>query len=529
MSMPDEDDWLIEDEEPGTTLLGPSSLPWVILIVDDEPDVHSVTRLAMQGVSYKRRNLQFISAYSGAEGFEVLSSRDDVALVLLDVVMETDDAGLRLVRRIREELQNALVRIVLRTGQPGQAPEQQVITDYDINDYKAKTELTSQKLFTTVIASLRAYESLLSIERSRQGLGKILDASANLYQKHSLREFASGVLRQISGILGFGADGVLCVSVPPPIPGKHQPLSVVAATEAFETLLDTPDPHIREDAEALIQTALQQQAHQFAEDWVALYIATENQREYVICFAPPWPLAMLEQQLLRVFCDRISAAFDNLYLYEQLKRAQTATVVALADLAEFRDTDTGEHVLRVQGMTDAIVAELQALGYYSEQLTLAFVEQVGMASILHDVGKVGTPDHILFKPGKHDEQERGVMQQHASTGGSILGKASDMVDGVSYLSLACEIAGNHHEHWDGSGYPQHLQGEAIPLSARIAAVSDVFDALMHKRPYKEPWTLEAAVQYIQARAGSQFDPKVVEAFLQVIHDRFPDLDLSVNC
>ena len=203
-----QDDWLIDDEpEPAVAKTGPDERPLRILIVDDELDVHSVTRLALRNVTFKGRPLELLSAYSGVEAFDMLSQYSDIALVLLDVVMESEDAGLRLVGRIRGELNNQLVRIVLRTGQPGQAPEQQVIIDYDINDYKAKTELTTQKLFTTVVASLRAYESLLMIERSRIGLSKILEGATNLYQIHSLREFASGVLNQISAILDVGAYG----------------------------------------------------------------------------------------------------------------------------------------------------------------------------------------------------------------------------------------------------------------------------------------------------------------------------------
>jgi response regulator RpfG family c-di-GMP phosphodiesterase len=151
--------------------------------------------------------------------------------VLLDVVMETDDAGLILARRIREELHNQIVRVVLRTGQPGQAPEQRVIIEYDINDYKAKTELTTQKLFTTVISALRAYESLNMLERSRIGLGKILAGATNLYQIHSLREFASGVLNQVSAILDVGSDGVLCL-----MQGDTGVTTVVAATGGYAQL-----------------------------------------------------------------------------------------------------------------------------------------------------------------------------------------------------------------------------------------------------------------------------------------------------
>ena len=143
--------------------------PWRVLVVDDDADVHAVTRLALRNVSFKGRELELFSAYSGAEGFRLLRDTADIALVLLDVVMETEDAGLILARRIREELDNQTVRVVLRTGQPGQAPEQRVIIDYDINDYKAKTELTTQRLFTAVISALRAYETLTMLERAAPG------------------------------------------------------------------------------------------------------------------------------------------------------------------------------------------------------------------------------------------------------------------------------------------------------------------------------------------------------------------------
>jgi CheY-like chemotaxis protein len=155
--------------------------PWQVLIVDDEPDIHHATRLALSNIQYKSRPLELLNAYSGAEAARMLLANPRIALILLDVVMETEDAGLRLVHQIRNEMHNSLVRIVLRTGQPGQAPEQRVILDYDINDYKTKTELTVQKLYTTVIASLRSYETLCAIDKSRQGLGKILEGAGDLY------------------------------------------------------------------------------------------------------------------------------------------------------------------------------------------------------------------------------------------------------------------------------------------------------------------------------------------------------------
>jgi PAS domain S-box-containing protein len=165
------DDWLINDGDASASLdAAAAQAPWRILIVDDDVDVHVVTKFALRNVSFKGRQLNFLHAYSGQEGFEVLRDSPDVALVLLDVVMETEYAGLTLARQIRGELNNQLVRIVLRTGQSGQAMEQSVIVDYDVNDYRTKTDLTTQKLFTTVISSLRTYDSMQETQRSHDAL-----------------------------------------------------------------------------------------------------------------------------------------------------------------------------------------------------------------------------------------------------------------------------------------------------------------------------------------------------------------------
>lgn len=166
-----ENAWLINDELADAQPDIPADHePWRILIVDDDVDVHVVTKFSLRNVSFKGRPLNFLHAYSGKEGFNILRDTPDVALVLLDVVMETEYAGLTLARQIRGELGNHLVRIVLRTGQSGQAMEQSVIVDYDVNDYRTKTDLTTQKLFTTVISSLRSYDSMLEAARNHDAL-----------------------------------------------------------------------------------------------------------------------------------------------------------------------------------------------------------------------------------------------------------------------------------------------------------------------------------------------------------------------
>lgn len=509
----DDENWLTDDSD-APTVPAVAQRPWRVLVVDDEPDIHAVTRLALHSVVFRGRGIDVLSAHSGHEGFEVLSREPDVALVLLDVVMETEDAGLRLVRRIREELGNEIVRIVLRTGQPGQAPEQKVIVDFDINDYKAKTELTAQKLFTTVISSLRAYEGLRTIDANRRGLSKILEAASNLYQVDSLKELASGVLTQIGAILDFGAQGVLCVMRGNDAAALAEPVVVATTGDSLQLKEHMTVPATHQWAPQIGQ-AFKEHANVFSDAVDVLYLRVRRGHQFAVAFAPPWPLGELERSLLDLFCDRIAAAFDNLHMFGQLRTTQEATVVALADLAESRDANTGGHVRRVAELTEAIAVALQESGKFCDEITPTFLSLVGLASILHDVGKVATPDAVLLKPGAHTPQERTIMEQHALAGESVLARAAAMVGGVSSLSLGAEIAGGHHEHFDGKGYPRGLQGTAIPLSARIVAVVDVLDALLHRRPYKEAWPFDQAIAYVTERRGTQFDPDVTDALLAV--------------
>ena len=158
----DEPDWLVDEPLGRTdaTAEPATAAPWRVLIVDDDVDVHVVTKFALSQASFQGRRLSFLHAYSGAEALSLLRGTPDIAVVLLDVIMETQDAGLQVARQVREELHNSAVRIILRTGQPGQALEHRIIIDYDINDFWCKTDLTTRKLFTTVIASLRTYATL---------------------------------------------------------------------------------------------------------------------------------------------------------------------------------------------------------------------------------------------------------------------------------------------------------------------------------------------------------------------------------
>src|ERR1700739_3002958 len=198
---------LIDDTEtaPETS----TARKWKVAVIDDEEAVTEGTRFALSDYNLNGQTLEILSAYSAADGRDLMRAHPDIAAVLLDVIMETDSAGLDLVEFIRRDLKNETVRIILRTGQPGQAPERRVIVDYDINDYKAKTELTADKLFTALTASLRSYQPLERMVQPRRGLEIIIDAASTLYDFKSMQRLAEGVLTQIASLLNVDCAGIL--------------------------------------------------------------------------------------------------------------------------------------------------------------------------------------------------------------------------------------------------------------------------------------------------------------------------------
>lgn len=204
---------------------------------------------------------------------------------------------------------------------------------------------------------------------------------------------------------------------------------------------------------------------------------------------------------------------------ENLKHSHKGTIFALSKLAESRDPETGEHLERLQEYCRAICHGLKDAGHYTNTLSEQFIENLAAASPLHDVGKVGIPDSVLLKPGRLTKEEFDIMKTHAQLGADCLMAASEHCGNNPLIEMGIEIAQFHHEKWDGSGYPTGLSGECIPLSARILALGDVYDALTSKRVYKDAFSHEKSRDIIVEGRGQHFDPKVVDAFLAV-EDQF---------
>jgi putative two-component system response regulator len=217
----------------------------------------------------------------------------------------------------------------------------------------------------------------------------------------------------------------------------------------------------------------------------------------------------------------------NTYLEEQVTKRtkevaaiQDVTIMVLASLAETRDTDTGNHILRTQNYVKALAEQLKSHPRFKDELTDRYIQMLFKSAPLHDIGKVGIPDHILQKPGPLTPDEFITMKTHTTLGYDAISHAEQAIGAnVEFLNMAKQIALSHQEKWDGSGYPEGLSGENIPLAARLMAVADVYDALISRRVYKEPMPHEKAMLVIQEGRGKHFDPDIVDAFV-VINEEF---------
>jgi signal transduction histidine kinase/DNA-binding NarL/FixJ family response regulator len=320
--MAEQDDVLHLIDDTGAAPEDSSTRKWKIAVIDDDQAVHEGTRFALSDYTLNGQGLEIVSAYSAAEGRTLMREHPDIAAVLLDVIMETDIAGLELVEYIRNEIKNETVRIILRTGQPGQAPERRVIVQYDINDYKAKTELTADKLFTSLTAALRSYQQLERMMQTRRGLEIIIDAASTLYDFKSMQRLAEGVLTQLASLLNVDCAGILVLRDDGN--ASSEDFSVLAGSGCYSRFIGSPgsrslDPDLR----SMVEAAFKRRKHEFADARTVLYVRTGSGREVVVLLQAERQLSETDRSLVEIFGSRLSIAFDNVILYQQLHEANT--------------------------------------------------------------------------------------------------------------------------------------------------------------------------------------------------------------
>ncbi|MBF0108064.1 MAG: DUF3369 domain-containing protein [Magnetococcales bacterium] len=503
-------------EEPSGTSARRTRGTWKIVVVDDDRGVHEITSMILRRFQFEERGIELISGYSGAEARSLMRQHPDTAVLLLDVVMEREDAGLDVVRYVREDLDNRKVRIILRTGQPGQAPEVDVISNYDINDYREKTELTQEKLLTAIITSLRSFRDLDSVERRRMGWARVAEATGGLFGPRSEKKLLLEVLKRLHEILGV--DGM----------GGEGPCSGFAAREEEGVWRIHGGTGIYESMEGcdlsdgaanpvvmVIQAAIASGRGHFEGDRYAVPFPGYNQEKNILFFQANRDFTDLDGNLLHIFMSNVGMAFQNMHLHHEVIETQRDITATLGELIEARSSEFGSHVQRVAESSRLLG---QGIGLPEEE-----IEALWLAAALHDLGKVVLEDRLLRKTGPLEPEELARIRRHATLGFEIL-KGSRR----KLMRLGATVAHQHHERWDGRGYPQGLRGEEIHLYARIVALVDVFDAMIHDRVYRKGCSRDEAVSFIGKSRGTLFDPALVEVFLKNlpdfldIQDRIPD-------
>jgi len=340
---------------------------WQILVVDDDSEVHAATDFSLHGVRILGRPLSIAHALSAREAREMLAANRQYAVVLLDVVMETESAGLEMVGYIRDTLQMRECRVILRTGQPGYAPELSVFNLYDINDYRTKAELTRTRLITAITAALRSYEQIRTIAANRRGLEMIVTAAADLMEMHAITTFAEGVLTQLASLLKLPLDGIVCAQRGSPCCADPDGLYIVGATGRLAGHVAQPLTSLGNAAvEGAIERCIGARRHLFGEHDTTIYLKSGDQ-EAAVYLNTASPVTADDRQLIEVFAANISACFGNVRLVERLQFAayhdgltglanrtrfildldaaaagrDSGRVVALVDMQHFADLNDG--------------------------------------------------------------------------------------------------------------------------------------------------------------------------------------------
>ena len=412
---------------------------WRVLIVDDEPDVHQATEIAMGGILIEGRTVEFVHAYSAQDARRCLAEHDDLAVMLLDVVMETPDAGLQLVRHVREELGNQALRVILRTGQPGYAPEIDTIRTYDINDYKTKSELTRVRLFTSLTVAVRSYWQIHQLEANRRGLEMIVAASTDLSRPKGLQRFAKGIVTQLCALLSVPDEGVVCAAASPAeTPSDNHPYILAAAGRYSEwiglSLADIPDPRVRIE----LEKSLTDRRHHFGQT-TRLFFSAPGGVSIAAFVDVDHQLSNVDLELLGLFCSNIAVAFDNTVLLKRIsdlayedpllklpnrnsfvaridQRRQEADMLALIDIDGFADINSvldqafGDAVLK--GFVEPsllrrqMAAETVVSGYRGGQAADHRQSQRRAESQSHRRHRKG---HVGLRHGHHHRQRGGEV------------------------------------------------------------------------------------------------------------------------
>ena len=490
------------------------SQPWKIMVVDDDADVHDATQLALATVRFRNRGLSFVHAYSAAEACQLLEEHNDVAVMLLDVVMETDDAGLRAIQLIRAA-GHEMVRVVLRTGHPGYVPQQEVVVSYDIHSYLEKASLDFTRLFSALISALRAYDDLLKIEQHRQSVVTILD-TVSWFDFRSLRRYLSRMLAELASIAGIDIENLVLAM-------RSSQNLVAEPTDAqapFVQLVDCITGSPLSDEERTFIAKTFDQGAGGSSPHGSTYHRAAFGVELVVFSRDPQAMEQADLTLLEMLLAKIAQALDNHDTFSTILSERDSLMRSFVMQGEQWGGHDAHELESIQTLSRKTAALLRQQLHFTDEIDDWFIFSISTACSFHDVGLREVPHRLFESEGALSPEDRALMRHHADAGVELLRERMSGLLGSRLYAMAEAIIHEHHERHDGSGYPAGLSGEAISVAARISGVTDTYVAMTSARPWRPALSPDEAIAYIRAQRDVLFDSRVVDAFLEAVADPY---------
>ncbi|MGE8362380.1 putative bifunctional diguanylate cyclase/phosphodiesterase [Pseudomonas sp.] len=475
---------------------------WRVLAVDDDADFQRATAFGLNGLEVLGGRIELLQAYSYREASRLLAEQQDIALILLDVVMETEDAGLRLVKALRDVIGNAESRVVLLTGEPGMAPVREVMRDYDINDYWTKSELTAERLLTVLTAAIRSYSQLKAVARARRGLQMIVESSNALFCSRNTRELSAKILSEIASLLDLQAEGIVCVRAEEGNADGGEPdARIVSASgrfyRAIDETLDQLDNH--DVADALRRCLREQQTLRLSNCTVLFFPRFQAGADYACYVATERPLDDTELELLKVFSASISRGLYNVSLFSRLEEMAYQDDLlkipnrnALIRMLEMtlRDSSKDDRVLVLIDIDNFSGANMAfgtgygdfILGLVAKKLREAFDSNVLIARVRDDLfailgpeSQVRAPDIVALFRSNNRPYELGQVHSFSSTTMRLAdfhGSAGVALQDARLALKQAKLQG-HDQH---TFYDPQLLGEHAESFRMLLALRDAVEA-----------------------------------------------------
>ncbi len=479
--------------------------PLQILLVAGDDDAHRQVREALGRLTFVQQPVRIVSAYTATEARARLRDNPTIAVVVIGLALTSPGAGLQLAGAIREDLDNRFIRIVLQADRPEACPHREVLDRYEINDCVVAGPGSAAALKSAVMLSLRHFREIRRCRRSQDGLLDILKASGDLFTQDNIDLIAERIIDGLASLLAR-APGI-------------RDLRCLLATEIDGTfrvqsqrfwghrLLGEPLAAVLPvNAARMLPRVLADRCGVFCTGGYIDVLSSDGTPRHLIYLEWDRLDGTSERNLVRMFMANATLVYRNLTLNQAIIDTQKEIIHTLSEVVETRSSETANHVLRV-GLLARQLAELYGLPANETDV-------LGMTAPMHDIGKVGIPDAILNKQDALTAAERLVIETHTNIGHSILARSNRYI-----MQAAAVVALQHHERWDGEGYPRRLRGERIHLHARITALVDVFDALLQARSYRAALPIEEVVAFLAAERGRAFEPRLVDLLLTNL-DRF---------